>query len=71
MQKSIESFRKFVCLYIRGVANSYQRVGWGYSVPKSYVEEHLEWSKIAQLDLAFEDIISKPRQQIQKMETWP
>ena len=28
---------------LRGVLASYERVGWAWSIPDSYVEEHFKW----------------------------
>ncbi|CAL5218872.1 g606 [Coccomyxa viridis] len=50
---------------LRGVLASYQRVGWAFDISQAYVEEHMRWREIAQHDFAFEDIVSKPAQQLQ------
>ncbi len=28
---------------LRGVLSSYQRVGWAFDIPDSYVAEHMQW----------------------------
>ena len=28
---------------LRGVLASYERVGWAWSIPDSYVEDHFKW----------------------------
>eukprot|EP01084_Bolivina_argentea_P284765 488126_1 len=40
---------------LRNVVNSYRRVGWASFLPNDYVSDHLKWTKIATLDLGFED----------------
>ncbi|CAL8469999.1 g9541 [Coccomyxa elongata] len=49
---------------LRGVLSSYQRVGWAYDIPDSYVAEHMQWRDIAHHDFAFEDIIDDAEQQL-------
>ncbi|KAK9808857.1 hypothetical protein WJX72_005211 [[Myrmecia] bisecta] len=54
---------------LRGVVASYQRMGWAYDIPDTYVSEHQAWKGIANRDLAYEDIMSDPEGQLRALAT--
>jgi hypothetical protein len=38
---------------LRGVLASYQRVGWAFNIPNSYISEHMQWRVSPILQVAF------------------
>jgi len=42
---------------LRGVCASYRRVKWAVGIPDAYVQEHMQWRRRCNLDLAYEDIV--------------
>ncbi|KAL4422520.1 hypothetical protein ABPG75_008717 [Micractinium tetrahymenae] len=49
------------------VVASYRRLGWVSWLPGSYVEDHLRWRELAELDLSFEDITQRPEACLQQL----
>ncbi|KAK9813795.1 hypothetical protein WJX73_010153 [Symbiochloris irregularis] len=49
------------------VVSSYQRLGWAFDISNSYVHDHQRWKEVSQRDIAFEDIIQKPREELQAL----
>ncbi|KAK9868184.1 hypothetical protein WJX84_006116 [Apatococcus fuscideae] len=53
--------------HLSGVLRSYQRVGWAFDIPESYIQEHQQWKAVAHADFAFEEIIQQPLVELQKL----
>ncbi|KAL3144429.1 hypothetical protein ABBQ32_004175 [Trebouxia sp. C0010 RCD-2024] len=52
---------------LQGVVASYRRVGWAFNISASYVEEHQQWRDVAEIDVAYENIMAEPTLQLQML----
>ena len=44
------------------VIGSYRRVGWCYNIDNIYVNDHLKWKSICNMDISFEDIVNNDKE---------
>eukprot|EP00887_Chlorella_sp_A99_P006453 scaffold3.g6453.t1 len=51
------------------VLASYRRVGWAHDLPFGYVEDHMRWKDVAEVDIAFEDIVARPEALLEDLAT--
>jgi len=52
---------------LRGVLGSYRRMGWAYSLPRSYADDHMMWRQHCSLDLGFEEFVKDGESALRKL----
>lgn len=52
---------------LRQVVSSYRRMNWEWNLPEHYVEDHMKWKSVADLDVALEDIVSQPERVLESL----
>jgi len=52
---------------LRGVVASYRRLGWAASLPRKYVDDHMQWRNHATLDIKYENVIRDGKSQLAEL----
>lgn len=52
---------------LRSVLNSYRRMHWELKLPPGYIFDHARWQAVADLDVAFEDIVADGAGQVRRL----
>mmetsp|Transcript_3603 Transcript_3603/g.8484 ORF Transcript_3603/g.8484 Transcript_3603/m.8484 type:complete len:298 (+) Transcript_3603:70-963(+) len=52
---------------LRGVVASYRRVGWARSLPRKYVDDHMQWRSLATLDVKYENVVRDGKLQLAEL----